>query len=82
MATFYQALSSYHNVDVAYSRLALEVAKTQADVSVENARLDLAASSDLDANLGALGQAVQAYGDVASGAASAASTLVAQLENV
>ena len=82
MADFYQALSSYHNVDVAYSRLALEVAKTQADVSVENARLDLAASNDLDANLGALGQAVQAYGDIASGAASAASTLVAQLENV
>lgn len=82
MATFYQALSSYHNVDLAYSRLALEVARTKADVSVENARLDLAASSDLDANLGALGQAVNAYGDVASGAASAASTLVAQLENV
>lgn len=82
MATFYQALSSYHNVDVAYSRLALEVARTKADVSIENARLDLAASSDLDANLGALGQAVSAFGDVASGAASAASTLVAQLENV
>ncbi|WP_220815695.1 hypothetical protein [Pseudomonas paralcaligenes] len=81
MSTFYQALSSYHNVEVAFERLALEVSRTKADVSVENARLALAASSDMDANLGALGQAVSAYGDIASGAASAASTLVAQLEN-
>lgn len=56
--------SSYHNVDVAYALLALEVAKTRRRVGRERAPR-LAASNDLDANLGALGQAVQAYGDIA-----------------
>lgn len=82
MGTFYQALSSYHNVEVAYERLSLESEKASADIKVENARLDLAANSDFDANLSALGQAATAFANVASGAASAAGTLVAEVENL
>ena len=82
MGTFYQALSSYHNVEVAFQRLELESAKSAADVSVQNARINLEAGADLDANVSALGRAVNAFGSIASGAASAAGSLVAEVENI
>ncbi|SFI68749.1 hypothetical protein SAMN05216206_2748 [Pseudomonas guineae] len=82
MGTFYQALSSYHNVEVAFERLNLETEKAGADIDVQNARIALDASNDFDANLSALGQAASAFANVASGAASAAGTLVAEVENL
>lgn len=82
MSGFYAALSSYYNVEVAFERLRLEAAQVGAEVSLRNQQLRLQASEAGREGLGALGQAVQAFGSVASGSASAAGTLVAQIEAI
>lgn len=82
MGAFYQSLSSYHNVEASFERLSLESAKAKADVSIANARLKLEANGDSRSNAGALGQAASAFGSIASGAASAAGSLVAQVETI
>lgn len=82
MGTFYQALGSYYNIETAFARLGLESSKAKADVSIENSRMKLAASKGMEANVQALGPVASAFGQIASGAASAASTLVAQVESL
>lgn len=81
MAAFYSAVSSYHNVEVAFEQLRLEAAKAEADVETGNDNRKLEGDKVLRAGLPAIGQIAGAFGNIASGAASAAGTLVAQIEN-
>lgn len=82
MSAFYAALSSYHNVEVAFEQLRLEAAKAglTADLRSDDRQMD--AANILRAGLPAVGQVAQAFGNIASGAASAAGTLVAQIESI
>lgn len=82
MSAFYSALSNYHNVEVAFEQLRLEAAKVGAGVDMNNDRLQLDAQQILRAGLPSIGAVAQAFGTIASGAASAAGTLVAQIENI
>lgn len=81
-AALYAALSSYYNVEVAFEQLRLRAAETDVnvDLDVDKNKINLFAS-DNSANP-ALGQAVRGFADVAAAAASAAGTLVAQIESV
>jgi hypothetical protein len=82
MATFYQALGSYYGVERSFAQLDLEASKAASGVTVENARLAMESTKVGQVGAAALGQVATAFGNIASGAASAASTLVAQVESV
>lgn len=82
MSAFYSALSNYHNVEVAFEQLRLEAAKAglTADLQSDDRRME--AERILRAGLPSIGAVAQAFGNIASGAASAAGTLVAQIESI
>lgn len=82
MSAFYSALSNYHNVEVAFEQLRLEAAKAglTADLRSDDRTMD--AEQILRAGLPSIGAVAQAFGNIASGAASAAGTLVAQIESI
>jgi len=82
MASFYGALSSYHNIEIAFEQLRLQAARTKAEVDQHNGKLDLDAQQILRAGLPSIGAVAQAFGNIASGAAGAAGTLVAQIESL
>jgi hypothetical protein len=77
---FYGALAEYYNVEVNWEQLRIRAAEATANVALGNDRNQVSMYSPDAANQ-ALGQAARAFGDVASGAAAAAGTLVAQIEN-
>lgn len=80
-SSFYAALASYYNVEVSLEELKLKAAEGKASTDSAIDRNRLQAYSVLNGN-DALGQATRAFGDIASGAASAAGSLVAQIESV
>lgn len=81
-SSLYSALSSYHNVEVAFEQLRLRAAEAKVGTVQDNDRAQIALfGADSTAN-GALGQAVRAFGDISAASANAAGTLVAQIEAV
>lgn len=82
MSAFYAALSNYHNVEVAFEQLRLEAAKAGLSADLRSDDREMEAASILRTGLPAVGQVAQAFGNIASGAASAAGTLVAQIESI
>lgn len=82
MSAFYAALSNYHNVEVAFEQLRLEAAKAGLNAEIRNDDREMEAASILRSGLPAVGAVAQAFGNIASGAASAAGTLVAQIESI
>lgn len=79
--SYYQALSSYYNVEISLESLKLRAAELKAEVSQGNDRNRLGLFEPGSANA-ALGQASRGFSDTAAAAANAAGTLVAQIENV
>jgi hypothetical protein len=81
LASFHSSLASYNNVEMAFEELRYKVAAGKSSVQLESdaRRVGMAAASH---TAGGLGQAVSAFGQIASGAASAASSLVARVEDV
>lgn len=77
-ASFQGAMSSYWNVQLGFEELRLQSENLRMNGKLDESRLRVSAAT-ADTRNGALGQAVRAYGDVASAASSAASTLVADL---
>lgn len=82
MAAFYSALSSYYNVEIAFQDLTLRAAQTDAGVDVDVDRNRLTHEGHFSSTAGALGQAVNAFADVAGQANLAAGSLTAQIESV
>lgn len=78
-ATFQDALSSYYRVQLGFEELRLQAASLEHSGKIDSNRLKVDAARTWDSRNAALGQAVQAYGDVAAAAASAASTLTANV---
>jgi hypothetical protein len=81
-ASLYSALSSYYNVEVAFEQLRLRAAETKfgIDGDIDERRIKLF-GTDNNANQ-ALGSAVRGFADISAAAASAAGTLVAQIESI
>ena len=83
LSAYYDAISSYHKVELAFEELRLEAAKTDKEFDLQNVKNDLiAAEIRSKSNIEPLGAAAQAFGHAVAGAASAASTLVAQIESL
>ena len=83
MSAFYNAISDYHKVELAFEELRMKAELSTAEVELRNVGNDLqAAQINNTTNIAPLGQVAAAFGDVASGAAAAASTLVAQIESL
>lgn len=78
---YYGALASYYGVDVSIQGLKLRAATASAEVSndIDRNRIAVFAS---DGTGGAHAQAARGFADVSASAASAAGTLVAQIESV
>ena len=81
MAAYYQAIGSYYDVEVAFENLRLRAEELRVNVELDNQRIKVQANAGVTQPT-ALGAVAQAFGDIASGAASAASTLVAQIESL
>lgn len=81
MSSFYQALGSYYNVEMAYEELKVKAEQLRTGVELSNVENDIRAFAASKGDNG-LGQAASAFGHVASGAASAAASIVAQIENI
>ena len=81
MASFYQALGSYYNVEMAYEELVVKAEQLRTGVELANTENDIRAYAASKGDNG-LGQAAQAFGHVASGAASAAASFIAQIESI
>lgn len=82
MSSLYSALSSYYDVEIKVEQLRLQAKQIDAEVDLDVSRNRIAAyGADNSANP-ALGQATRAFADIASAAANAAGTLVAQVESV
>jgi hypothetical protein len=81
MSAFYGALSAYHNVEIAFEELRLkaEVARTNVELANQENKVKAFAAGG---NNNALGDAAKAFGDIASGAASGAASITAQIENI
>lgn len=77
-ATFQGALSSYYNVQLGFEQLRLQAANLRMNGELDESRLKVQASTG-DTRNAALGQAVRAYGDIASSASSSAGTLQANI---
>lgn len=82
MASFYQALSTYYNVEVAFEQLRLRTAEIKAGLPLDIDKNKITLYGMSTPNADALGQAVRGFSDISSAAANAASTLVAQIETV
>jgi len=75
-AAFQDALSSYYRVQLGFEELRLQAASLRMNGKLDENRLRVSAST-ADSRNAALGDAVQAYGQIAAAASSAASTLTA-----
>lgn len=78
-ATFQEALSSYYRVQLGFEELRLQAANLEHSSKIDSNRLKVDAARTWDSRNAGLGQAVQAYGEVAAAASSAASTLTANV---
>lgn len=78
-ASFQSALSSYYNVQLGFEELRLRAAEVRMNGKLDVTKLN-ASMVGADGRNAALGVAADAFGKVAASAASAASTLVAQIE--
>lgn len=81
LGAFHSSLASYNNIEMAFEELRFKVAAGKESVKLESdaRRVGMASASHTS---GGLGQAVSAFGQIASGAASAASSLVARVEDI
>lgn len=79
-ATFQNALASYYNVQLGFEELRLQAASLRMNGKLDTQRTRVSASSG-DTRNAALGDAVQAYGQIAAAASSAASTLNAEISS-
>lgn len=78
-ATFQDALASYWRVQLGFEELRLQAASLRMNGKLDENRLKVSAAHTWDSRNAALGQAVQAYGDVAASASGSASTLTADI---
>lgn len=81
LESFYRALSSYYNVEIAVEELKMKAAVEKTDTTMKYYDQKIRAFAASRGDNG-LGSAAQAFGHVASGAATAASSLVAQIESL
>lgn len=81
MSDFYRALSSYYNVEIAFEELKLKAEQLRTGVIIANEENRVRAFDAAQKDMG-LGSAAQAFGTVASGAASAAGSIIAQIESI
>lgn len=77
-AAFQSALSSYYNVQLGFEELRLQAENLRMNGKLDESRLRVMAGSG-DTRNAALGQAVRAFGDVASSASGSAGTLQANI---
>lgn len=77
-AAFQSSLASYYNVQLGFEELRLQAASLRMNGKLDESRLRVQAGSG-DTRNAALGQAVQAYGDIAAAASSGAGTLQANI---
>lgn len=82
MSSFYNAISRYYDVDVAFERLRLQAAQTRTQTGFQNDQRTLDVYGLRERSADALGQAVRGFADISSAAANAASSLTAQIESV
>lgn len=80
-ATFYSALGNYHNVELAFEAMRLDVEKSKVDVGLTYDRNKVALANGNNTS-GALGQATNALANVAAANGAAASSLVAKVEDI
>lgn len=76
---FYGALSNYYGVELGFERIKLEAAETTSQVNSQIDRNRIALFGETSSS-SAVGQATQAFANVAAAAASSAGSLVAQFE--
>lgn len=79
-STYYNALSTYYGVEVGWEELRLQAARLKADVDGGIDRNRIAATTG-DGSAGAHAQASRGFSEIAASAASAASSLVAEIES-
>lgn len=79
--TYYSALASHNNVEVAWEQIRLAAAEKKADIaaSIDRNRVALYGA---DGASGAHAQASRGFADIAASAVNAAGTLVAQVESI
>lgn len=82
MAAFYAALSSYYNVEIAFQELTLRAAQTEAGIDIDVDRNRLQHEGHFGSTASALGQAVNAFANVAAQANVAGGSLTAQIESI
>lgn len=80
--TLYDAIGAYYNIETRFAELSASLQKTEAELKMDATRLRLLTSDNRDSKNAALAQAIRAYGDVATGAATASGSLVAQIESI
>lgn len=81
MSTFYSALGSYYNVELAFEKMRLDVETSKIEVGLTYDRNKVALDNGNNTS-GALGQAANALAQVAASNGAAASSLVAKVEDV
>lgn len=82
MSAFYSALGAYYNVEIAFQELTLRAAQADAGVDVDVDRNRLTHESHFGSTASALGQAVNAFAQVAAQANVAGGSLTAQIESI
>lgn len=82
MSAFYSALGAYYNVEVAFQELTLRAAQADAGVDVDVDRNRLTHESHFGSTASALGQAVNAFAQVAAQANAAGGSLTAEIESI
>lgn len=80
-ASYYSAMGSYYNVEVAFEELKLKAAQADSNVQLANTENDIKAFAASQMDKG-LGDAARAFGQIAANASGAASSLVAQVESL
>lgn len=82
MAAFYSALSSYYNVEISFQELTLRAAQADAGIDLDVDRNRLTHEGHFGSTAGALGQAVNAFANVAAQANVAGGSLTAKIESI
>ena len=79
--SYYSALASYYNVEIAWENLRMDSAKTTAEVdgAIDRNRVSLYSGNGVPA---AHAQASRGMAEIAASSSAAAGTLVAQIENI
>ena len=80
-SSLYSALSTYYNVEISFEELRLRAEGLDADTQISTDRNKIALY-DAGGASNALGTAVRGFADISANAASAAGTLIAQIEGV